>query len=390
MTVVDWVIVALVALLALQGFSRGFVAGAMSLVGFVAGAVVGARVGPLLLSGGAHSPYAALFGLGGALILGMVVGRVFEGVAGRVRILMVVPGMKLADGLAGSVLTGLIGLGLAWILGAVLIQSSGQLHLPVKLRKDIGNSVILRFLNGVLPPSGPILNALARIDPLPFVSGPVADVAAPNPTIVQAAAVRAAHHSVVRVVGQACGLGIEGSGWAATSHLIVTNAHVVAGERSTSIQLLGTGPAIRARVVLYDTHNDVAVLRISGVDLHRLPIASNPSSGTSAAILGYPQNGPYVAAPGRLGSTQTTTTQDSYGDPATRSIASLRGVVKPGNSGGPMVNAKGEVVATVFAQITNAPAGKPGGFAVPNAVVAKDLGIARGRTEAVSTERCAA
>lgn len=390
MTLVDWVILVMVAMLALQGFSRGFVAGAMSLVGFVLGAIIGARVGPLLLSGGAHSPYAALFGLGGALIVGMVLGRLFEGLASRVRIFMIVPGLKLVDGLAGSVLTGCIGLGIAWILGAVLIQTSGQMHLPTQLRKDLGNSVILRFLNGVLPPSGPILNALARVDPLPIVTGPVANVAAPNPKIVNAAAIKAARPSIVRVVGQACGLGVEGSGWAATRDLIVTNAHVVAGEHDTAIQIDGTGRAFSARVVVFDVHDDVAILRVPGVRLRSLQLGSGSEEGTSAAILGYPQNGPYEARPGRLGATQMTATQNAYGSPAMRKIASLRGVVRPGNSGGPMVDGSGQVVATVFAQITNAPAGKPGGFAVPNSVVAKDLKTARHRTRAVSTQRCAA
>jgi len=390
MTLVDWVILVMVAMLALQGFSRGFVTGAMSLVGFIVGAIIGARVGPLLLSDGAHSPYAGLFALGGALILGTLLDRVFQTVAIRVRMFMVVPGMKLVDGLAGAALTGLMGLGIAWILGAVLVQSSAALQLPTKLRKDVSHSVILRFLNSALPPSGPILNALARVDPLPLVTGPVANVPAPDPAIVTASGVKAARRSVVRVIGQACGLGVEGSGWAATSDLIVTDAHVVAGEHDTAIQLGGTGEAIRARVVLYDVHNDVAILRVDGLNARALPLAGSPSTGTSAAILGYPQNGPYEARPGRLGSTQVTATQNAYGNPVMRSITSLRGVVRPGNSGGPMVDASGEVVATVFAQITNAPAGKPGGFAVPNSVVAKDLETARNRTRAVSTQRCAA
>lgn len=390
MTVVDWVIIVLVAALALQGFMRGFVTGAMSLVGFIAGAIIGARIGPLVLSGGAHSPYAGLFALGGALIFGTVLDRVFATVASRVRMFMIVPGMKLVDGFAGGVLTGLIGLGIAWILGAFLIQSSGELKLPTQLRKDIAGSSILQFLNGVLPPSGPILNALARIDPLPTFAGPVADVPAPDPAIVDAAGVKAARPSVVRVVGSACGLGIEGSGWAAAPDLIVTNAHVVAGERNTAIQIKGKGESIRARVVLYDTHNDVAILRVSGLGAKSLSLATSPSSGTSAAILGYPQNGPYHVEPGRLGGTQTVNTQDAYGDPTSRLITSLRGVVRPGNSGGPLVDAQGQVVATVFAQITNAPASKPGGFAVPNSVVAKDLQTASNRTRAVSTQRCAA
>lgn len=390
MTLVDWVILVLVAALALHGFSRGFVVGAMSLVGFIAGAILGARIAPVLLSGGASSPYAPLFGLGGALLIGALLGRLFEGLAFRFRKLMVIPGLRLADGLAGSILTGCIGLGIAWIVGAVLIQSSGQLQLPTSLRGAVSHSVILRFLNARLPPSGPILNALSKIDPLPTVNGPAADVAAPDPKIVVAAGVKRASGSVVRVIGQACGLGVEGSGWAASADLIVTNAHVVAGEQDTSIQLGGAGRDISARVVLFDPHNDVAVLRIAGLHARALPLAGGPAAGASAAILGYPENGPFDAGPGRLGETRMTATQNAYGAPTLRMIASLRGVVRPGNSGGPMVDAQGRVVATVFAEITNAPKGKPGGFAVPNSVLSKDLQVARHRTQAVSTQGCTA
>jgi S1-C subfamily serine protease/uncharacterized membrane protein required for colicin V production len=389
MTPADWVILILTALLAVYGYSRGFVVGAMSLAGFIVGAMIGARLAPLLLSGGSSSPYSALLGLGGALLVGAILGALFEGVAVRVRRLLVFPGMRLADGLAGAVLTGAIGLGIAWILGAVLLQSAGQLRLPPSLRRDIQDSTILRSLNGVLPPSGPILNALARIDPLPVITGPAANVPAPDRRVVLAPDVRAARASVVRILGQACGLGVEGSGWVAAPGLVVTNAHVVAGERDTVIQVGGVGPDLAAEVVLFDPRNDVAILRVPGLRLRALPIARRPAEGQSAAILGYPEDGAFNAQPGRLGHTQVTATQNAYGQPALRLIASLRGLVRPGNSGGPMVDPAGQVIATVFAEVTDAPKGKPGGFAVPNAVVSRELRKARNRTQPVSTEGCA-
>ena len=128
-----------------------------------------------MLSGGAHSPFQGLFSLGGAVILGGILGALFEGVARRARRFVWLPGLRIVDGLLGAILTACIGLGTAWIVGAVLLQTSTQLSLPAGLRHSIARSLILRELNAALPPSGPILNALGRIDPLGSVNGRVAD-----------------------------------------------------------------------------------------------------------------------------------------------------------------------------------------------------------------------
>jgi len=186
-TAVDWVIVAFVALLAIYGFLQGFLVGALSLLGFAAGAFLGTRLGPLLLSGGDRSRYAPLFGLLGALIAGGVLAAGLESVGVRARAALRFPGLRTVDGVLGGVLTACVGLGIAWIVGAVALQSTGSR--PV--RRDIQQSVILRALNQALPPSGPILNALARFDPLPSVNGPQAGVPAPQKGILAAPGVRA-------------------------------------------------------------------------------------------------------------------------------------------------------------------------------------------------------
>src|ERR1700733_5510078 len=137
MTVVDAVILVLVALMALQGYARGFIVGVAALIGFIVGAFLGSRIGPVLLSGGARSPYAPLFGLGGALIVGSLFGAIFEGVARRVRRFIWLPGLRIIDGLLGAVLTAAIGFGFAWIVGSVLQQTANQFQLPASLRRDI-------------------------------------------------------------------------------------------------------------------------------------------------------------------------------------------------------------------------------------------------------------
>lgn len=383
MTVVDWVIVVFVVLLAVYGFLQGFLVGALSLIGFAAGAFVGTRIGPLLLPHGDRSSYAPLFGLLGALIAGGVLAAGLEGVGIRARAALRFPALRTLDGLLGAALTACVGLGIAWIVGAIALQSTGSRP----LRRDIQRSVILRALNQVLPPSGPILNALARFDPLPSVTGPEAAVPPPPRGIVAAPGVRAAQSSVVRILGTACGLGIEGSGWVAAPGLVVTNAHVVAGETDTAVQVAGQPPDLTAQPLAFDPHDDIAVLRVAGLTRPALGLAANPASGTPGAIVGYPLDGPENLQPARIGPTHAVNTQDAYGNgPVLRSITSLRGLVRPGNSGGPVVDASGKVLGTVFASITGAGGG---GFAVPNDKVAAQLAKARSRSTPVSSGACA-
>lgn len=387
MTVLDWLIIAFCALLALFGYAQGFIVGVLSLIGFGLGALLGSRLGPLVLNGGSHSPYAALFGLIGALLIGGLFAAGLEGLGVRARSVLRFPGLRQVDGILGAALTACIGLGIAWIAGSLALQTTGS----ASLRRDLQHSAILKELNQLLPPSGPILNALARIDPLPSVNGPAADVPPPTKGILGAPTVRHAFGSVVRVVGTACGLGIEGSGWVAAPNLVVTNAHVVAGEGDTTVQVAGGPPNLGAHALDFDSHDDVAVLYVPGLSLRSLTMSGDPKAGESAAILGYPLDGPFTAVAGRIGPTQVVSTQDAYGNgPVLRSIESLRGPVRPGNSGGPLVNAAGQVVGTVFASITGGTTSPGGdGLAVPNAVVAKQLGIARSRRQFVATGACA-
>jgi S1-C subfamily serine protease len=385
-TAVDWVIVAFCALLALYGYVQGFIVGVLSLIGFGVGAFIGTRIGPLVLPGGSHSQYAPLFGLLGALLAGGVLASGLEGIGLHARAALRLPGLRTADGLLGGALTACVGLGIVWILGAVALDSAGS---PT-LRSDIERSTILRELNRLLPPSGPILNALARVDPLPSVTGPAALVPPPPPGIARAPGVRGAEPSVLRVLGTACGLGIEGSGWVAAPGLVVTNAHVVAGETDTTVEVDGNPPQLPASLVDFDPHDDIAVLRVGGLGERPLPLAPSPAPGTPAGIVGYPLDGPLNVEPGRIGQTVVATTQDAYGNgPVMRSIEALRGLVRPGNSGGPLVDASGLVVGTVFAAITGSSGSSNGdGLAVPNALVRTQLANAERRAGPVSSGAC--
>jgi S1-C subfamily serine protease len=378
--------VAFVVLLAFFGFRQGFIVGVLSFGGFALGAFLGTRLGPLLLPRGSASPYAPAFGLVGALLAGAILASGLEGVGFKLRRTLIIPGMGLLDGLLGAVLSAAIALGIVWIAAAVAGQSSGQ----GQLRADIQHSVILRKLNQILPPSGPVLNALARLDPLPSITGPSPQVAAPEPQIAHTPGVSSASRSVVRVLGTACGLAIEGSGWVAEPDIVVTNAHVVAGEQDTTVEVDGQPPSLSAQPVAFDPTDDLAVLRVPELDLAPLSLVSAPASGTSGAILGYPENGPFNVQPARVGRTQTVITQNAYGQgPVSRLLTPLRGLVRPGNSGGPLVEVQGHVLTTVFAGTVG---GRPqGGYGVANETVESVLAQANANVRAgqqVSTEGC--
>ncbi len=382
MTGLDWIILAFVTLLALYGYGQGFVVGALALAGFVGGALLGGRLAPALLEEGARSPYAPLFALMGALLGGGLLAVGLETVGRRVRGTLRIPGFGIVDGLLGAVLSGALALGLAWVFGAVALQTPGARE----LRGDIQRSEILSRLNDALPPSGPLLNALARFDPFPQIAGPEADVAPPRAAIARDPQVRAAAASVVRIRGTACGLGVTGSGWVARDGVVVTNAHVVAGQDDTVVQVGGEEPDLPTRVVAFDARNDVAILRVDGLGQPALELDADSATGTAGAILGYPEDGPYDVRAARIGATQSVLSQDAYGrGPLRRSMTSLRGVVRSGNSGGPVVSGSGEVLTTVFA--STAGRRQRGGFGVPNGVVRRRLDGAG--SDAVSTGPCA-
>jgi len=357
------------------------IVGALSLAGFAGGAFLGSRLGPLLLEEGSQSPYAPLFALIGALLIGGILASGLELLGFHLRHRL---GERLGvlDGVAGSVLVACLGLGLVWIAGAVALHTPGA----SELREPIQRSAILRELNERLPPSGPILQALARFDPFPEIDGPSPNVAPPDSRIARDPQVERAGRSVVRVLGTACGLGVQGSGWVAGDGVVVTNAHVVAGQDDTTVQVGGEGDGLDSEPIWFDARNDLALLRVPSLaGAPRLRFSPDPEAGTSAAILGYPEDGPYDVRPGRLGQTSTVVSQDAYGrGPVRRTITSLRGLVRQGNSGGPMVDGRGRVVTTIFAATVSD--GGQSGYGVPTPIVQDALDRARGP---VDTGPCA-
>lgn len=376
MNLFDWIAVALVIVLAVTGYFRGLLTAVLSLAGVVGGAVLGARLAPYLLSGGSRSPYTPLFALGGAAFFAIVLEALGSFVGARLRSSLRPKPLRAVDSAGGLVLGAATGLALVWVLGTVALLIPGQ----TQLRQYAQRSAIVRRLNELVPPSE-LLHALARIDPILAIEGPLAIVAPPNPSVLRQPGVREAAPSVVRILGTACGLGIEGSGWVVEREVVVTAAHVVAGERATTVARPG-GIPINAEVIAFDSKNDVAVLHVPGLDARPLRLV-DPQPGASVAILGYPGNGSLTAAAGRIGATARVSSEDAYGrGPVSRLITSLRGIIRHGDSGGPAVDARGNVQTTVFA----ARIGSNGGFGIPAQVVRRALARARGP---VSTGSCA-
>lgn len=376
MTKVDLIAIGFVALTAFIGWKKGLVASALSVAGIVFGAWLGSRLAPELLEGGTSSPYTPLAALAGAAVgailfetLGTLAGTSLRG---RLR----KPRLSTFDSAGGLVLGTVAGLAVVWVVGAVALLLPGQEN----LRRGAQDSALLQRLNTVIPPTR-LLNALARIDPFPTISGPPAPVAPPDPRLAKAPGVQRAAPSVVRVVGTACGVGIEGTGWVARPGLIVTAAHVVAGQEDTAVDLQ-SGARLPAEVVVLDRRNDIAVLRVRQLGLPALRLV-DPRPGAPVAVLGYPESGPFTATPARIGRTSVVLAEDAYGSgPVTRAITSLRGRVRHGDSGAPAVDARGAVEATIFA----ARLGAVGGYGVPASVVRADLKATRGP---VSTGDCA-
>jgi hypothetical protein len=264
MTLVDLIIALFVISLAAIGYERGLIRSALPLAGFVAGAAIGARIGPALLAQGGDSAYAPVITVLSGLLLGGALAVTLEGVGEALRwryARRASPG--LVDGTGGAVLLAALALLLSWAFSAVALHSPGPNARD--LRSAIQGSHILSTLNRILPPSGPLLNVLRRIDPTPPISGPEADVSAPKAKVARDPDTQAAGDSAVKVLGTACGLGIAGSGWVAAPGLVVTNAHVVAGEDDTTVTPRSGGSGLDATAVHYDPRNDLAVLRVPGL-----------------------------------------------------------------------------------------------------------------------------
>ncbi|MCW2926991.1 MAG: Colicin production protein [Thermoleophilia bacterium] len=394
MNTLDLLIISITLALAALGYAQGFIVGAASIGGLALGALVGTRVTHALLdrSGGeagaaGAANWAPIIGLGVGLLITLIGAMAMQdlGASLRGQVRDRVAEMTIADHVMGAILLGAVGLLIAWVSAAAAVGIP-QLR---ELRPQIVTSRIVSELNGVLPDAGPLLGVIASYDPFPTFDGGKIVAAAPDAALPRDPEVRNASRSVVRVVGTACGYRITGTGWVGATGYVITNAHVVAGQRDTAVQVAGRGELIDADVVSFDEVNDIAVLRVGGLDLTPLRPIAKVDQGAAAAVLGYPENRGFVATPARFSDERTVRGDDIYGlGSHQRRVTSFRGIVRHGNSGGPVVDGDGRVISTVFASTVGSQV--RGGYGVPNDLAGDALAFGRAVPDGkvVRTGRC--
>ncbi|MBC7462001.1 MAG: MarP family serine protease [Thermoleophilia bacterium] len=391
MNFLDLIILALVLLLAVLGYLQGFIVGIASLFGVVLGGLVGTRAAQYLLeraaSDSSASTWAPVLGLAIGLLITVVGAMAAQDLGAALKSRVRTTDHIVLDHTLGAVLLAVVGLVLTWFSAAAAIGIP-QIR---EYRGELVESRIVQTLNEVLPPAGPVLGALSSYDPFPAFDGGRIKTAAPDPELEGDASVKQAAKSVVRVIGTACGYTVTGSGWTAARGYIVTNAHVVAGESDTAVQVTGRDAELPATVVVFDQVNDLALLRVDDLWLQVLPRVAKPAAGTAGVIIGFPEHHGLVATAARYSDERRVRGDDIYGTNASeRTISSFRGLVRHGNSGGPVVDSEGSVLTTVFA----ATIGEKvlGGYGVPNSLVASALEQARKvpRSFGVRTGSCVA
>jgi S1-C subfamily serine protease len=360
--VVDVLVLLGVALFAGMGALRGLAAQVLSLGGLALGALAGSFVGPYLLP--ENSAWTPLAGLIGAAVGAFVLGVVAALVAQPVRFFLITrPSLALVDRFGGILAGGLIGLALGWLVAVLALQQPA-----LGLRREVRDSTILPRLVRAVPPDA-VLRALNRFDPLPLLPGVEGRLPRPDPSVLRSPGARAAAKGVVKIQGTSCGVGVQGSGWVVRRNLVATNAHVIAGEDDTRV-LAPDGQTLEAQPVYVDATNDVALLRVTSLAAAPLAADRNAHLPRPVALLGYPRNGPLTATAGTAGDSRTVLTPNAYERGLRpRVVVPLRGRVQSGESGGPVVDRRGGVVAMIFG---GTPSGR-GGYAVPVDLVLRPL-----------------
>jgi S1-C subfamily serine protease len=379
-------------LFAVSGYRQGFVVGVLSFVGFLGGGVLGAKFAPeIARSGPLDSFPEAVVGLA-VVFLAASVGQVLATVAGAaLRNRLTFKPARQADAIAGAAVSVISLLLVAWLVGTALASSPFP-----RVASQVRRSYVLATVDGLVPESGKsffasfrrLINDRGFPDVIgPFSSSHAPDVPAPDARLANSPVVQRAREQVLKITGEApsCGRRIEGTGFVYATERVMTTAHVVAGVRRPKVDI-GNGRSLDARVVLFDSARDVAVLAVPGLARTPLQFGPRAKSGSDAIVVGYPQDGPFTPVPARVAAVQKARGPDIYQSrTVTREIYALRARVLPGNSGGPLLATDGTVYGVVFAAAADDP---KTGYALTAREVASDAERGSTATEAVSTHGC--
>lgn len=347
----DVVLVAVAVLAGFGGYRLGMVTRAASWLGLAVGVAVGARLVPTVVrsvgpgAGRAQLAVVAVTVLVGAAFAGQVAGLL---VGSRAHLAMRSRRARQVDQVGGAAL------GVLGVLVAVWLVVPAAADVPGWQARQVRTSRLARAVEDVFPPAPNATRTLRRIlggrYPTVFESlRPAPDLAAPPAASgLTGAVAEAVAASTVKVVGEACGRIQEGSGFVAAPELVVTNAHVVAGQPSTVLQR-DDGSEVDADVVAFDPARDLAVLRAPGIGRDPLPIGDIQVGGRGG-VFGHPRGGPLRIAPFAVGQEITAVGRDIYGaDPTRRDVLVLSSSLAPGDSGAPLVDPIGAVVGVAFA-----------------------------------------
>jgi S1-C subfamily serine protease len=387
----DVILLAAALLFAVSGYRQGFVVGVLSFVGFLGGGVVGATIAPTLARTGPLSGLPRTTVAIALVFLCASIGQVLATlVGGWLRKHLVWKPVRVVDAVAGAGVSVVSLLLVAWLVGTAVASSPFT-----GLASQVRRSQVLYVVDQSVPGGAKGLFASFRrlIDDrgFPEVFGDLVPTQArpvepPDPALARSAVVAAVRDRVFQITGVAssCSKRIEGTGFLYAPERVMTNAHVVAGVSKPDVEV--DGRQLRATVVLYDPDRDIAVLRVPGLSRKPLAFSGKGSTGDSAIVVGYPQDGPFRADPARIRGTQDARGPDIYQRrTVVREIYALRARVRPGNSGGPLVSPAGSVYGVVFAAAADDP---QTGYALTADEVSGDASRGRAATARVSTQGC--
>lgn len=361
LSILDLLLLALFVSYAVTGYRQGLVVSVLSLAGFLGGGALAMWLMPAAIESWAELERSTVLRtvvlIAGVFLLASLGQALAVHVGGRLRSRLRVRPARAFDALLGAVAVVVSVAVLVWLIAGALRGGA-----PAPLAKAIGESRVLRVIDGVVPPETSRLFAGFREvldrEGFPRVfegleSEPIAPVEPPDRSVVQTPGVEQAADSVVKVTGvaEACNRGQEGSGWVVSPERVVTNAHVVAGMRSATLRVGGTGRSYTGEVVLFDFRRDLAVLAVPGLPAEPLGQGRDLTRGDNGVVAGFPLDGPYRLDAARVRDTVRASGSDIYGRPGTtREVYSLFARVRPGNSGGPLLSTDGQVAGVIFAK----------------------------------------
>jgi S1-C subfamily serine protease len=350
----DIAIIGVALIAAVSGWRSGALGSLLSFVGVVLGAIAGVMLAPHLV-GHLSSPRAKLFAALFLILALVVIGEVAGVVLGRaVRGSIRSGPVRVIDSVIGVALQLVVVLVAAWLLASPL-TSSDQPSLAAAVRGSKVVSEVDKFapdwLRAVPKRMSALLSNSGLPDVLePFGRTPIANVDPPDASLADSLVVAKSRPSVVKIrgVAPACQKVLEGTGFVVAPNRVMSNAHVVAGADTVTVE--AEGNKYDATVVSYDPNADISILDVPGLPQQPLVFAEEPAkSGTDAVILGFPGGGDFVATPARVREIIELNGPDIYkSTTVNREVYTIRGLVRQGNSGGPMINRAGQVIGVVF------------------------------------------